>query len=468
MSEGPLTELVALGAQNEDLVSNDPNYSIFQDPIKKITNFSKSSFINHHKGQFNWGSTIKFEIERKGDLLSTCYLVLELPTLSVENLETPAFADPNDTNEVLSPYYVTWSNVLGYALIEKASIRIGGQLIDEQAGEYMQLVTDMRDDWNRFYMLGHDGVHNRPARRIDGQKIYIPLKFWFTQNINKALPLVALQYHKVEIEIKIRDFDQITNVLKLVQDENGTNTLIHTDIKLKKSPIKSSNLDCTYIFLSPEERKKIAESEHKILITQTQERKYNLNSNIFELDFNHTVKEIFFFIQSRNNLDEGEIFNFSGKLGYPSKKFLKTIEYNDELIHPFSKNIWDEIPKTHHIEQARILLNGHERVQWKDYKYFYYVQPYENFKNPNEHHYYIYSFSANSRALGNYGGCNFSRIDNAQLQLKLNKTTQRRVSAKTNTTLKMNKRGDDVLSIYAQNYNFLIIKNGMAGLQFNN
>ena len=35
MSEGPLTELVALGAQNEDLVTNDPNYSIFQDPIKK-------------------------------------------------------------------------------------------------------------------------------------------------------------------------------------------------------------------------------------------------------------------------------------------------------------------------------------------------------------------------------------------------------------------------------------------------
>ena len=62
----------------------------------------------------------------------------------------------------------------------------------------MQLVTDMHDDWNRFYMLGHDGVHIRPARRIDGQKIYIPLKFWFTQNINKALPLVALQYHKVE------------------------------------------------------------------------------------------------------------------------------------------------------------------------------------------------------------------------------------------------------------------------------
>ena len=109
MSEGPLTELVAVGAQNTDLVSDDPNYSIFQDPIKKITNFSKSSFINHHKGQINWGGSVKFEIERKGDLLSTCYLVLDLPTLTVNDLKIVGKADKN---EVTSSYYVTWSKCI--------------------------------------------------------------------------------------------------------------------------------------------------------------------------------------------------------------------------------------------------------------------------------------------------------------------------------------------------------------------
>ena len=43
----------------------------------------------------------------------------------------------------------------------------------------------------------------------------------------------------------------------------------------------------------------MAEKEHKLLITQSQERKYNVRNKTVELDFNHTVKEIFFFIQPK-------------------------------------------------------------------------------------------------------------------------------------------------------------------------
>ena len=487
MSEGPLTELVAVGAQNVDLISEDPNNSIFQDPITKITNFSKASFNNHHKGKADWGSTIKFNIERKGDLLSTTYLVLQLPTISVSDIITNI---ANLKNELTSDLRVVWSNVLGYAAIEKASISIGGHLIDEQAGEFMQLMSDMHDDNNRFFMLGHDGVHNRPSTVIEGETIYIPLKFWFTQNINKALPLIALQHHNVEIEVKLRNFEDLTNVLRVVNDENGSTTLIHTNFKLKKKSIKSSHLDCTYIYLSPEERKHLAEKEHKILITQTQERKYNIRNNTVELDFNHLVKEIFFFIQPKQNLDEGEIFNFSGKLNYPPAKFddikfqntsNKTNFKTDELPPKdileknslvkkinFANDLWEQIPASHYLKRGRILLNGHERVQWKDHKYFYYVQPYENFKNPNTHFYYTYSFSANSRSLGNYGGCNFSRIDNAQLQLEFNKVKTRNISRTSDSKVTIGDASDGILSVYAHNFNYLIIKGGMAGLKFNN
>lgn len=466
MSEGPLTELVAIGAQNIDLISEDPKSSIFQDPITKITNFSKASFINHHKGNADWGSTVNFNIERKGDLLSTTYLVLELPSISVADIDTNTLSQKN---ELSSDLRVMWSNILGYAAIEKVSISIGGQLIDEQSGEFMQLISDLHNDWNRFYMLGHDGVVNRPSTRIDSQIIYIPLKFWFTLNINKALPLIALQHHKVEIKVKFREFNKLVNVLRVVDDETGSTMLIHTNYNIKKKSIKNVHLDSTYIYLSPEERKYVAEKEHKLLITQCQERKNNIKNNIVELDFNHLVKEIFFFVQPKKNIDEGEIFNFSGKLNFPPAKFNETIYQNTTTSRiNIAKDIWDELPQTHYVKKARILLNGHERVQWKDYKYYYYVQPYENFKNPNEHHYYTYSFSANSRGLGNYGGCNFSRIDNAQLQIEFNKPVERNVSRTSTSTVTLGDNTDGILSIYAHNFNYLIIKGGMAGLKFNN
>lgn len=488
MSEGPLTELVAIGAQNIDLITDDPKSSIFQDPITKITNFSKASFAIHHKGKADWGSTVKFNIERKGDLLSTIYLVLNLPSISIADIKTN---DASKKNQLSSDLRVAWTNILGYAAIEKATISIGGQPIDEQSGEFMQLISDMHDDWNRFFMLGHDGIMNKPSTQIDSQTIYVPLKFWFTQNINKALPLIALQHHKVEIEIKIRKFEELVNVFRVVKDESGSTTLIHSNEKLKKKSIKNSHLDCTYIYLSPEERKLMAEKEHKLLITQSQERKYNVRNKTVELDFNHLVKEIFFFIQPKQNLDEGEIFNFSGKLNFPPAKFndlkyqntsnstnLKTnqippvdiLEKNTPGITKINlaSDLWDDIPQTHYLKRARILLNGRERVQWKDHKYFYYVQPYENFKNPNKHHYYTYSFSANSRSLGNYGGCNFSRIDNAQLQLEFNTPITKRVSRNSNSEVTIGDISDGILSVYAHNFNFLIIKGGMAGLQFNN
>ena len=487
MSEGPLTELVALGAQNIDLVTTDINKSIFQDPVKQITNFSKASFNIYNKGKADWGSTITFNIERKGDLLSTVYLVLKLPSISVADISN---INPLKKDPLTSDLRVAWSNILGYALIEKASISIGGQLIDDQSGEFMQLISDMRDDYNRFFMLGHDGIMNKPSTSIEGQIIYIPLKFWFTQNINKALPLIALQNHKIEIKIKIRNFNEVVNVFQIVKDEDGSTTIIHSDKKIKKKSIQTSHLDCTYIYLSPEERKALAEKEHKILITQCQERKYNIKNNTVELDFNHLVKEIFFFIQPKQNLDEGEIFNFSGKLKIPPSKFNQDKYENtsnntkyktDELVQKdiievnskikkinLSIDLWKEIPARHYLKRARILLNGHERIQWKDHKYFYYVQPWENFKNPNTSHYYIYSFSANSRSLGNYGGCNFSRIDNAQLQLEFNKPITKKVSRISNSTVTIGDMSDGILSVYAHNFNYLIIKGGMAGLQFSN
>ena len=61
------------------------------------------------------------------------------------------------------------------------------------------------------------GFHaNGPMRVIGGYKpvtvgnitttslpAYVPLQFWFCRNIASALPLVALQYHEVELAIQL-------------------------------------------------------------------------------------------------------------------------------------------------------------------------------------------------------------------------------------------------------------------------
>ena len=65
------------------------------------------------------------------------------------------------------------------------------------------------------------------------------------------------------------------------------------------------------------------------------------------------------------------------------------------------------------------------------------------------------------------GSLNFSRIDNAQLQFSINE--QSRTAAKVGLPPEEYILLDDshkTVTIYAINYNYLLIKSGMAGLAY--
>jgi len=74
-----------------------------------------------------------------------------------------------------------------------------------------------------------------------GDHYMIP--FFFGEDWTKVLPLVALQYHDVEIRIKCRD---------------------------GYTPVGTPKVYGNYIYLDTDERKYFADSEHELLITQTQ------------------------------------------------------------------------------------------------------------------------------------------------------------------------------------------------------
>ena len=469
MSNGALTQLVAVGAQDTNFLSNDIKDSLFQESNKKITNFAKSTETMIAQGNANWGNTIKFKIEKKGDLLSSMYLAVELPDVYPYHFDESLRDSSN---------YFRWSNYIGNLLVENIKFFINGQLIDEQTGEFQQIYTDLYDDdWNKLCMLGMDGNLTIPYS-IDGDNIvlesttlYIPIKFWFCNNISKALPVIALQYSDLEVEVKLRKFDEC---FLLLQQYNGTIRGTHQDyfVNIKKEhtvnqiDLKNVKLDCNFIYLDSDERKKIAQKEHKILITQTQRIECSVQqSKSIELNFNHPVKEMFFFIRNNNHIEYGEGFNFKNKPEYMPNFVYEIINTNSDLdIHDYYYG-----GDRHNLDQARILINSHPRVNWHNWKYYYYVQNYENYRNKLEHFVYLYSFGTNVKSLTPSGSLNFSRIDNAQLQIKMSDYSKKIIKPFLPAD-KSNLLDDSqyTTNIYAVNYNYLIIKGGMAGLEFSN
>ena len=363
MSNGPIIDLVAKGLLDEDIMDSTNKTSLFNFNISKKNKYAKGDSIFYPIGKANWGNTFRINIEKKGDLLYGLYLIVKLPKLSISNLNVLPKPDENDTNSI---YRLKYSDFIGNILIEKISLYMNGQLIDKQTGEYMQVYTDLYlSDWNRKAMLGLDNT--KPNLKIDSELVYIPLKFWFCNEPYKPLPIIALQYTDIYIDIKFRNFEDCVLIL-----EKNNNNLYHSTKTHIEIPIEEVSLQANFYYLELEERKKLALKEYEILITQSQVRSTIFNNTTSLLiDFNHVVKDMFFFIHPNKNINNGEYFNFSTKLDYPSS----------ELIPLANFELWDLTPQKHLLQKARLLFNGAERIEWRDAKYFYRMQNHENYKN---------------------------------------------------------------------------------------
>ena len=288
---------------------------------------------------------------------------------------------------------------------------------------------------------------------MDAEYIYVPLKFWFCDT-TKPLPIIALQNSEIYIDVKFRDFYDCVSVL----EQYGGN-LYHSDKKHQLFNIEDVSLQANFYLVEHEERKNLASREYNLLITQTQIRStYLTSSATLDINFNHVVKDLLFFIQPVKNQQNGEYFNFTAKTKSIPKELYLIMDSN-------ALQLWNLEPFRHLLTQARILFNGIERVGWRDPKYFYLAQNHENYRNMLYTYIYMYSFNINPTLNNNWSGCNFSRLENPQLQVNM-KPNPFIISNSPLITYPIDSNYQ--LVCYATNYNILVIKGGMAGLKYNN
>lgn len=419
---GGLLVLAAYGAQDKYLTGN-PQITFFVAVYKRYTNFSIIQTPQLFNGDFNFGKKLYCQIERIGDLLSQVFLKIKLPSLEKYKY--------NDENDNENEYY--WINSVGHAIIKVVELEIGGNLIDRQYGIWLEIWSELTVPMNKrdgfFSMIGKS---INPVNYDNNKELslYIPLQFWFCRNIGLALPLIAIQSQEVRINLTLR------NLNELIISSNGDSISSSPN----KDPINiiSGNLEVDYIFLEEEERKIFAKKNLQYLITQTQvfatslDTK-NFNNQSVNFNFNHSVSELIWVIQNGSVLTSysyggNEWFNFS------------TQSYKN-----------GEINGSDPMVEGKFLIEGGDLTDIKDYKYYRTVVPYQRHTNVPNNFIYVYSFSLHPEEQQPSGTCNFSRIDNAVLQMKLS-----------------DELVNPILQLFAVNYNILNISEGMAGIEYSN
>lgn len=272
---------------------------------------------------------------------------------------------------------------------------IGGQRVDSQPFDFM---SDVYQNYLADTYTKSQEINNKCSVNNTN---FIPLTFFFN-NKSSYIPMVALQYHQVEVRV---NFQQTMD-----------------------TPF-SAKLYGNYVYLDAQERKRLTSNKLDFIITQTQTIKEKLvpGYNDYDLSqFNHPVKSLFFGIPTKSSNVIEDRFTFGS---------------------------------------VDMLLNGTHLFEAMTPTYFHTVQNYfhsdfgisafhELYNTPFYTRYYAYHFCTNASDYKSTGSCNFSRLDNVQLQIR-------------DAAVGTERTGEDI-RIYAVNYNVLRIQDGMAGILFGN
>lgn len=502
---GGLLQLVAHGAQDAYLTTN-PQITFWKGLYKRHTNFAMEPFRVNLTGMPMWGQKQTATLGRHADLVYSTYLDVVLPI----------FRTGSDTK-------VNWNNEqgrLGYMLLDMIELEIGGQLIDRLYSEWLYLWDLLSSDYNKSYklyqlvglggdstaaagapMAVHSGVYGyqfptaSSCMKVSGQPsaalpVYVPLPFFYTKNPGAALPLIALQYHEVKINIQWSKWQTVSANMLATGTEvppNPTSAAIYVD----------------YIYLDVDERRRMAQESHEYLIEQVQfneEKGIGGSQTRIDLTFNHPVKELVWVVQPDRfkNCKISDKLNGStslesgtGGAGVPRPK---PAAANTQRLTPFTYTYMNQADNgtgsittttsqfTQPVREMWLQFNGQDRLDRRGGSYYNMVQPFQHHTGtmkphgfdespvqtggaaevgakPKSHQgIYSYSFALKPEESQPSGACNFSRIDTATIVMHMS------------GDYAVDEGSDNVWSarVYAINYNILRIMSGMAGLAYSN
>ena len=459
-------------------IGSDTNISLFVSTVNNFINDTINNYTKYEK-----------------DVYDKIFLI----TTALNNLNSP-----ND--------YFSWIDNLGFNLINKCSIMIGGNDITQFDSDYLNIYYSLYGNFKQRKhlneMIGNTSDITSYSNIIKPQKIlYIPLPFWFSLHNGNNLPLVSMIYHDVEFSIDFNTLDKCCFY-------NGT-------LNINNLSLSGCQLLIDYIFLDIDERTKFASFSHEYLVPNTQIiNSYNLDilNGSINLDFMHPVKELFWILKETKLISKYKLTNLYYQVNLfeitaidtyninPYKSYVKISFTNINATNPiFNVNSYINLKYTQYydgkykviestntfiiiecifidsqyinylttfygiiynepfityqnpIATQSILFNGINRTANVDYNYFNYTVPYQYYNATPQDGTNVYSFSLHPSEYQPSGSANFSLIKSKNLLFNLDEKYYNYI---TNNGLEY------MITIYCTNYNILRIQNGLSSLIF--
>jgi hypothetical protein len=486
--------LVSVGKENIYL-STQPEITYFKIAYKRYTNFSTETVAQYFMNSPDFGRHVTVNISKNADLLNKIYIYVNLPDIIRSN------------SKLLPPDIKTfaWVKKIGLAIIKYVDLEIGGILVERNFNDWLNIWYELtttqgkKDAYNK--MIGNIDILTNYTNGKKSYGLNIPLNFWFCQDSGLALPLVAMIHNDIKLQIEFNDFNSVfnespTNYITVVEpfclfkkgelikqnvngilaigefiyfdivnqfiyynkldgnflvpinlnDQNyaiiGSITLFVTNIvpsslvvidepyfRFNTPSILEAYLLVNYIYLDNEERFAFLNKSHEYLIpivSNISKVTHSYTNSSFKIPFTNPNKIIFWMAQLNSNININDIFNYT--------------------LYPISEK------HENIIEQNTILINSIPRMEPNSVEFYTNLQIYLNNFVSSSPGINMFSFSLNPNDYQPSGSLNFSQIDDAYIQIKVNKNISYNKSITT--------------GCYGLQNNIFKVSNGLGGLGY--
>jgi hypothetical protein len=498
MVGGALIQIAGYGLQDMYL-SHEPSITYFKMVYKRHTNFSSESIPQYFQNKPNFGGRYTCNIAKNGDLMGQIYLAVTLPNI-------PKIVDTSYINQDTSlknNVVTAWCEKIGYAIINCIEFELGGKIVDKLYGDWLNVWYELtvRVDKRGFNeMIGNNAKNKNLVNGHGSYMLHVPLPFYFCKYNGLALPLIALNYSDIKINV---EFNNLLDVLivgpthYITINENVVNfgyqeiisqtvnnvtyygKFIKYDEFLNRLYYIKINSNTTFI------------SGTSIIGVVT---KYTVMPNGTEVNYFSKINSVinfdsitlgstflyvdYIFLDNQERLkfsksdheylieylqydNEKSLINNNNKIKIlytnPTKALFFVAQYtyiaNSPLINPYNyTNNYDKKKGTNIITQVQFLINGKDRITPRESHYYSYIQNYQYFLNTPHEGINVYSFANNICEYQPSGACNFSQIEDISMVFTVDKS--------------VNYNNPAGARIYALSYNVLRIINGVGGLAF--
>lgn len=181
------------------IFTTSPEFSYFKSIYRKVSDFSIEDINQYFVNEYGFSKRSSCILHNNADLINTIYFVVTLPNI------------PYLIEYDLIGTSFCWVKNIGEKIIKFVEIEIDNNIIQKISGTHINIFNRLheKNGKNIDKMIGNIYNLQKFSNKKNEYTLYVPIPFWFCENVGNSLPINRFDINKIKINIELEDINNL-------------------------------------------------------------------------------------------------------------------------------------------------------------------------------------------------------------------------------------------------------------------